>query len=143
MTDDKTITRGQLSSGDRAVSGLLHGLLAGLPMAAALIVAAVAVGDGWQKAVSVFSPFGQDAPLQGLLLHLGVSAVYGMLFGLLQPLIPRRLRGWAAGLGYGLLLFCVADYVLLPKAHVPMADLPAPALLLGHLIYGLVLGLGV
>ena len=142
MTDDKTIRRRELSSSDRAVSGLLYGILAGLLMAAVLMGADLVLGHGWRQAVNLFNPFGQEAPLQGLLLHLGVSAVYGTVFGLLQPLIPRRLPGWVAGLGYGLLLFYLAQYVLLPRAHVGMADLPASALLLGHIVYGLVLGLG-
>ena len=94
------------------------------------------------QAVNIFNPFGQEAPLQGLLLHLGVSAVYGAIFGLLQPLVPRRLPGWVAGLAYGLVLFGLAHYVLLPRAQVGMAELPTSALLLGHIVYGLVLGLG-
>ena len=141
MFDDKTITKHDVSWSDRATSGLLRGLLAGLLMAGVLIPAVLALGGTWTQALNVVNPFGQEAPLQGLLLHLGVSAVYGTVFGLLSPLIPRRVPGWLAGLGYGLLLFWLAEFVILPKTRFGMAELPALALLLAHGVYGVVLGL--
>jgi hypothetical protein len=141
MIDDKTLSRTRLTWGDRAASSLLRGLLAGVLMAGVLVPAGVIAGEPWMQALNVFNPSSQVAPLQGLLLHLGVSAVYGVLFGLLQPLIPRRLPGWLTGLGYGLLLFAVAELFLLPQARSGMSTLPALALLLGHGVYGLVLGL--
>jgi len=126
--------------GDRAASGLLQGILAGAFIAAVLFPAGLLAGNTWRQALNVFYPFGQDAPLQGLLLHLGVSAVYGSIFGLVQPLIPQRLPGWLAGLGYGVLLFALAEWVLLPQSQFGMSALPPLALLLGHGVYGLVLG---
>jgi hypothetical protein len=141
MVNNKISTLHDLSSSDRAVSGLLRGLIAGLVMAGILIPVGLAAGDTWLQAINRFNPFGLESPLQGLLLHVGISAVYGIVFGLLQPLIPRRLPGWLAGLCYGLLLFCLAEYVILPRTGSGLADLPALALLIAHGIYGLVLGL--
>jgi hypothetical protein len=141
MVDNKTTTLHNLSSGDRAVSGLLRGSIAGLVMAVVLIPVGLAAGDTWLQALNRFNPFGQESPLQGLLLHIGISAVYGIVFGLLQPIFPRRLPSWLAGLWYGLLLFCLAEFLILPTTGSGMADLPALALLVAHGLYGLVLGL--
>ena len=129
-----------LSSGDRAVSGLLGGFLGGLAMGGVVILAGLLAGDTWQQALTRFNPFGQQSPLQGILLHLGVSAVYGIVYGLLQPLIPRRVPGWLAGLLYGLLLFGLAQIIILPQTGSGLATLPVLALVVAHSIFGLVLG---
>ena len=98
-------------------------------MVGVLIPVGLLAGNTWRQALNVFCPFGQDAPLLGLLLHLGVSAVYGIVFGLVQPLIPQRLPGWLAGLGYGVLLFALAELVLLPpKPFWNVSTAPASAL---------------
>ncbi len=129
------------TTGDRAAHGLLRGVAAGLVMAVVLVLVGLALGDTLDQAISRFSPSGIEVPLQGVLVHLGVSAVYGTVFGLLQPLLPRRLPGWLTGLVYGLLLYGLALAVVLPRTGPGMANLPPLALALAHGIYGLVLGL--
>ena len=129
-----------LSSGDRAVTGLLGGFLGGLAMGAVIILAGLLVGDAWQQALTRFNPFAQQPPMQGILLHLGVSAVYGIIYGLLQPLIPSRIPGWLAGLVYGLLLFGLAQIIILPQTVSGLATLPVLALAAAHTVFGLVLG---
>jgi len=139
MSDNINTIR-SLSSGDRAVSGLLGGFLGGLAMGGVIILAGLLVGDGWQQALNRFNPFGQQSPLQGILLHLGVSGVYGIVYGLLQPVVPRRMPGWAAGLLYGLLLFGLAQIIILPQTGSGLGNLPVWALAAAHAVFGLVLG---
>ncbi len=141
MLENKTTTFHDLSTGDRAVSGLLRGVTAGLVMAVFLILVELALGDTWLAALNRFNPFEQSGPLQGLLLHCGISAVYGILFGLAQPLAPRRSPVWLAGLVYGLVLFVLAVWVILPRTGSGLAALPTPALLAAHVLYGIALGL--
>lgn len=146
MVKDNTTTQKDLSTGDRAVSGLLGGLLAGVPMAAVLMLAGLLDGDTLELAASRFNLFNnsgtpQQFLLQGLLLHLGTAAVYGVIYGLLRGLLPQRLPGWLSGLFYGLLLFALAELAILPGTGSPLAAFPAIFLLAGHAVYGLVLGL--
>ncbi len=139
MSDNINTIR-NFSSGDRAVNGLLGGFFGGLAMAGVIILAGLLAGDAWQQAVTRFIPLGQQSLLQGILLHLGVSAVYGIVYGLLLPLIPRRVPGWLAGLAYGLLLFSLAQLIILPQTGSGLANLPVWALAAAHAVFGLVLG---
>ena len=141
MINQRTSTIYELSVSDRAISGLLRGLLAGVFMMVVLVLAGILSGDSLLIALNRFNPFSQDLPLQGLLLHLGVSAVYGIVFGVLRVAIPRRVPGWLAGLLYGLLLFGLAELVILPSTGSTLTDLPAVFVLLAHELYGLILGL--
>lgn len=141
MINDNTSTIRDLSAGDRAVSGLLRGLAGGLVMGLVLVLAGLLSGDSLAQAADRFNLFSQSSILQGLLLHMGVAGVYGIIFGLLQIAVPRRVPGWLVGLLYGLLLFGLAEWVILPGTASNLASLPGLALLLAHLLYGLVLGI--
>jgi len=141
MINDRTNSIAHPSWGDRAVASMLQGLIGGLLMGVILMLGDLVAGHSLLEAIDVFNPFGQQAALQGWLLHLGVSAVYGVLFGLLLPIVPKGVPGWLAGLVYGTLLFALARYVLLAHANFGMAALPALTLWFGHAAYGLALGL--
>jgi hypothetical protein len=92
-----------------------------------------------------FSPIQQ--PWQGLLLHLGVSAVYGIFFRLAGH-FTGGLWGWHAepllamlsGVIYGSFLWLVSGLVLLTLPASPFDSLPVPSFAVAHLIYGVVLG---
>lgn len=131
------------TTGDTAVSGLFHGLLAGAAMAAVIVLFSLASGSGLGY-LGYFSSGPAVAPLQGLVGHLAVSAIYGMLYALLRRWIgPRRLEplpGWLAGLIYALLLWAFAIGVLLPAANSPFLSLSWVVFLSGHIAYGLALG---
>jgi len=129
------------SAGDAAVGGLLHGLAAGLAMAAFLVLAGLAQGQTPASVLSVFAISGEPNVLAGLLGHLAVAAVYGLVWGVLWRMVGRRVRVPAvvAGLLYGLLLWGVSQ-VLVRSIGVQLALLAPWALLGGHLIYGLVVG---
>ncbi len=130
------------SSGDAAISGLFSGLLGGLAMALVILLFSLAAGQGLAY-LGYFSTSTPVPPIQGLLMHLSVSGIYGMLFGLIHRwsgLARLKLPGWLAGLIYALLLWAFAVVVLLPAAHSLMLSLPWYVFFAGHLAYGLVLG---
>jgi hypothetical protein len=130
-----------------AVDGLFAGLLAGLAMAVFLAVTALVRSEPLSALFSRFNPAQAASPLTGLLLHLAVSSVYGILFGLVWYITSslRRLAplAWQAiGLGgvYGVVLFFMAWYVLLPASASPLRQLPIWQFGAAHLVYGLILG---
>ena len=130
------------SAGDAAVGGLLHGLAAGLAMAVFLVAAGLVQGQTPASVLGVFTISGEPNVLAGLLGHLAVAGVYGLVWGVAWRLLGPRLRVPAilAGLVYGLLLWGVSQ-VLVRSIGAQLALLAPWALLGGHLVYGLVVGL--
>nr|MDQ3328332.1 DUF1440 domain-containing protein [Chloroflexota bacterium] len=93
---------------------------------------------------------GSKSLVVGWLYHLFNSAVIGALFGLL---LGNRVRGYGSGLGwgalYGLAWWILGGLILMPAllgmavfAPLTMAGMMPLAMgsLMGHLIYGLILG---
>ena len=84
------------TAGDAAVDGLLAGAAAGVAMATYLVVIGLVAGEEPTVVLARFDPSGAGAaaPLIGGVMHLAVSAVYGLLFGLIYRLTGRgRLAG--------------------------------------------------
>jgi len=131
------------TTGDTAVSGLFNGLLAGLAMAAVIVLFSLASGNGLAY-LGYFSSGAAVAPLQGLVGHLAVSAIYGMLYALLRRWFGlqrlERLPGWLTGVMYALLLWALAIGVLLPAANSLFLSLSWVVFFSAHIAYGLVLG---
>jgi len=130
------------SWGDAAVSGLLAGLLAGVIMAAFLAAAGFAGGESAAQVLSRFGAGQGVTPLAGLITHLAVSSIYGIVWGYLLRVVRGLLPApaWLLGLAYGLLLFLVAQGLFL-TAPTPLAGIPPLQFLIAHGVYGLVLGL--
>ncbi len=114
------------------VGGLAGGLVFGLMMHAmgmmgmiAILVGSASLGVAW-------------------MVHLAISALFGGLYGaVVAPRITGRGAGLAAGVAYGVLLWVVGPLLLMPaKMGMPLFTVDAMALrsLLGHLVFGLVLG---
>ncbi|HVP21419.1 MAG TPA: hypothetical protein VMS73_06110 [Anaerolineaceae bacterium] len=134
--------RQRTTGSDAAVSGLFGGLLGGLAMALVIALFSLLNGHGLGY-LGYFSTATAVSPLQGLLMHLAVSCIYGMLFSLIlywTRLERLKVPGWLAGLVYAVLLWVLAVTVLLPAAHSLMLSIGWPAFFFGHLAYGLVLG---
>lgn len=145
MSTSNSVSVRPASAGDAAAAGLLHGLAAGLAMAVVLAIAGLPRGQGMADTLAAFTLSGQSVPsnaLTGLLGHLAVAGVYGLIWGLAWRLIGRRttIPAWLGGLVYGLLLWAVAQ-VLVRSIGASLALIAPWALLVGHLVYGLVLGL--
>jgi hypothetical protein len=144
---EKTAGERQRTAGDAAVDGLLAGAAAGIVMTVYLVVMGLLAGEGPAVVLARFDPSGPSAasPLLGAVLHLAVSAVYGLLFGLIYRLIGRghlagRAAGALMGLVYGLALLLVAQGLTAVYAGAALREIPALHFALAHLIYGLVLG---
>lgn len=144
MTTSDSRTYQAAAAGDTAVSGLFNGLRGGLAMAAVILLTSLLAGQGMDT-LGYFSTATPVPPLQGLLGHLAVSCIYGMIYALLRRWTGlnrlTRLPGWLAGSIYALGLWGVAVGYLLPAAQSLLLSLPWEILFFSHLAYGLVLGL--
>jgi hypothetical protein len=111
LVEEKSVT-------DSLIDGLAAGIIAGLGMGLFLILAEWVLGEAPASILNRFVPWENPTPLVGGLLHLAVSSVYGMIFGGLVHVCLRLLRlklpVWLLGLLYGLLLFLLAQFVILP-----------------------------
>lgn len=144
MTNTKAEAARPAGLGDAAVDGMLNGVMAGIFMALFLALATLAAGKVPWSVLETFDATGKSSPVMGLVLHLAVSAVYGTIFGLLwkllRPALAGRIPSWLAGAAFGLALFAMAEFVLLPGARTGLRDIPTLVFGAAHLIYGLVLG---
>ena len=133
------------SAGNLAVDGLIYGLVSGGAMSLSLAALALLTSETPGAILEYFSSSGLTSPVQGLLSHLAVSAIYGMLFGvLIWPFLLRfssaKMIGFLGGLVYAILLLLLAQIVILPVTDSPLAQLPFWQWAMGHGVYGLVLG---
>lgn len=147
MTDIKKIINREISTSDAAVDGLLSGILAGLVMAAFLALAMLISDESPLATLALFAPDPNSSPLVGLLSHLAVSGIYGVLFGVVYAALLRRRDynppAWlhaAIGGVYGLLLLLAAWTLILPATGSQLQGIPFLYLALGHLLYGVLLG---
>ena len=133
------------SIGDTAVNGLIGGIGAGLVMALLLLIAGFLNGEAPTTVFQRLDPINANSWMVGVLTHLAVSAVYGLIFGLIlmglvrvRPSLARF--GWLIGLIYGLVLYAIARTALLSGIDSGMAQFTAVHLFISHAVYGLVLG---
>ncbi len=144
MNGAKRLTWMQATLGDIAVDGLLAGLGAGIAMAIVLVVVGLFTGEMPWTLFARFDPSGRAQPFVGILAHLAVAGVYGLLFGLvrwgLRRRLSRRTTVLALGLIYGIALYVLAETVLLPSTHSPLLAISVFGFALGHVAYGATLG---
>ncbi len=142
MTTSRCVVSKEVSAGDAAVEGLWQGLAAGIIMAVVLVIGGMLGGDSPAMTLARFGARGGVTPAAGALSHLATAGVYGIVWGVLWRLLGRRLPlpAWAGGLIYGLLLFLVAQ-VMLIAVDSPLRDISPLSLGLAHVVYGFVLGL--
>ncbi|OGO40880.1 MAG: hypothetical protein A2W36_02290 [Chloroflexi bacterium RBG_16_58_14] len=147
MADTTKIARKEVSFSEAIVDGLYAGVLAGLVMAALLALMALLRSESLGALFTRFDPTPAAAPLKGFLLHLAVSGVYGIIYGLIWFLVsisPRTApRTWQAvllGAVYAAGLFFLGWMILLPASGSSLRQLPWWDLGLAHLAYGAALG---
>lgn len=139
------------------LAGALAGLAGGLAMAIVAALISVSMGqDIWHEskriAAIVYGPaalaaagFDLGPVLLGTLIHLAVSALLGAIFGI----VTRRWLGLTsdfgtpvlAGLIYGLMIWLVAYFLILPLINPALLEVYAPAFIIQHVAYGIVTGL--
>ncbi len=120
--------------------GVLHGILGGLAGGVVFGVMMQALGMMGMIAMLV----GSESIAVGWVVHLAISALFGAAYGVV---VAPRISGWGAGLGtgvaYGALLWVIGPLLLMPaRMGMPVFTIDTTALqsLLGHLVFGLVLG---
>lgn len=84
--------------------------------------------------------------VQGQLLHFFSGGLLGILFTYAAPLVPWNLSNTLLGLAYGLVLWAISLVILKPITgrgvmDNPLGTIPFLGSLIGHLIYGAILGL--
>jgi hypothetical protein len=147
MTVEMKRAINEMKAGDAAVDGLLGGLLAGVVMVITLLLLGLISGSNAADILNRFDPSNAGSPLVGVLLHLAISGIYGILYGILCWMFLRR---WLAshsswvnilvGVFYGLVLWVSAQAVVLPISGSALSGFPAWQFALAHLLFGGVLG---
>lgn len=139
------------------LGGAIAGLIGGLAMAiVGAIISASLGGDIWleakQIAAVVYGPAAAAQPgfaagpvLVGTLLHLIVSTALGALFSIVTRRIFHLTSEFGtllmAGLIYGMLIWLVSYFAVLPLINPLLRETYAPGFIVQHLVYGAVTGL--
>ena len=133
-------------AGDAAVEGLLNGILAGIAMAAVILGFGFINGIAPLTVLQFFDVAGNASPLTGILIHLAVAGVYGVVFGLIALGAARvlgarmnRITWLGLGVVYGIVILGIAQGIILPRAALALQVLPFWAMTTAHIVYGLVL----
>ena len=139
------VTQRRRAIGDVMVDGLLSGLLAGGAMGVFLVAAGLIGGVRPGQMLGRFDPAGEGSPLTGLLRHLAVSGLYGVGLALLLHVLGGRWAdwrryGWLLGVVYGLVVWVVAQFVLLPSLGIALTDISPAQFIPARVLYGVVLG---
>jgi hypothetical protein len=122
-------------------------------MAIYLALAGLLLGRGGVEMLGLFDPAMAGNALTGMLAHLAVAGIYGVIFALLvlglgrirllqqaqaRPSVLEMI--WPVGLVYGLLLFGLARGVLLTAVDSPLLQVTPVHFAIAHAVYGLILG---
>ena len=126
--------------------GLVGGIVSGLVMGAFLMVVMAITGDSFFRPLELIGSIwygamttGAAAIVLGLVTHVVMSAILGVLYALLIPY--GRVDPLLQGLVYGAVVWFLAQIVVLPQVGAYIsAGYPVWAFLLGHLPYGIGLG---
>lgn len=128
-----------------AVDGVIYGIVSGIVMFISLAALALLSGEALGLVLERFSGGSLSSPVLGLVGHLGVSAIYGAIFGTLIFPPLKRLRSkkigiWMAGILYGGFLLFLAQIAILPGTNLLLNQFPLWQWAFGHAMYGVVLG---
>jgi hypothetical protein len=132
---------------DIAFAGAFTGLVAGLAMALCAMLGAAGAGERFflpaeLVAAALYGPqaLGRtDAIFAGVVVHLLVAAAWGMLFAAIVTTPTTRFETFLGGLFYGIFIWVVMTFVVLPLADPTMharALADAGFSLVDHLIFG-------
>ncbi len=120
--------------------GVAHGIAGGLAGGVAFGIMMQALGMIGMIAMIV----GSESIAVAWAVHLAISTLFGAVYG---ALAAPRVAGWApgllTGLAYGALLWVLGPLLLMPaQMGMPLftVDTMAVQSLVGHLVFGLVLG---
>ena len=131
-------------------AGILAGLVGSVAVIIVVTAAVLTAGeDIWIAPRTIASVFFGDNAMTGFfpvivgtIMHFVTGALEGAIFALILPRLPRAF--WiVAGLIYGVAAWVVASFALLPEIAPIMTSIEGygSVLLIGHVAFGLVLGL--
>jgi hypothetical protein len=125
---------------------MVAGLLGAAVMAAVSLAVSALRGQGVSTPIDLISAaLGDSHPdflraVFALLLHLGLGAAWGLLFGALLPWHAPRSASVVSGLLYAVAVWTVMTFGGMPWAQVSFRNVRPDWLLLFHSPYGLALG---
>jgi hypothetical protein len=132
------IRAGSATIGRRAAAGLIGGIAGGLVFGMLMAVMGILT--------MIASIVGSHSPWVGFAVHIMMSILIGMgltiLFG--NRLLTGYLRGAVVGIGYGMIWWVLGPLLVMPMMfgmHPFSFEPTTLPSLMGHMIYGLILGL--
>lgn len=78
---------GTVRVSDVAIDGLLAGVAAGIAMAIILELTSLITGASLGSMLARLDPSGTLSSINGLLAHIAVSGIYGLVFGIVYKMI--------------------------------------------------------
>ncbi|WP_227380557.1 histidine kinase [Haladaptatus halobius] len=148
-TDSEHVSDAEMTTTGGWQAGVIAGLSGGAVMGVMLTIAMRPVIEHAIPAL-----WGLDGGLAGWIIHMSNAAIFGVIFAAVatQPSVRNYTTslGQSAvlGIGYGVVLWIVAAVIVMPLWLQAVGFANAPAFpnismksLMGHIIYGLVLGL--
>ena len=132
------------------LGGAIAGFGGGLAMIVVAAMLSVATGgDVWREPREIAAPLvGIDSPIGvavGTVLHFLTAGLLGGVFGIVKRRALRLPSDYGvpvlAGLIYGLMIWFVAYFLVLPVLNPAMLDTYAPSFVIQHMVYGVVTGL--
>ncbi|MGV8896311.1 MAG: hypothetical protein ACOH10_04010 [Rhodoglobus sp.] len=132
-----TFSHSGATIGRRALAGIVGGVAGGI--AFGILMAMMGMLP------MIAAMVGSTSAVVGFIVHIGMSIMIGLgltvLFGNL--LLTSYPRGIVVGLGYGAVWWVLGPLMVMPMMFgMPLFTIDTPALfsLMGHLIYGAILG---
>lgn len=138
------------------LGGAIAGLIAGLAMVIVSAITALIIGGSvWIEVKAIAAPFfgptvmrpGFEAGpvLVGTFFHFAMSALLGAIYSITTRRILKLPSDVGvpvlAGLIYGFFIWAMAYFIILPVTNPFLRGAYAPAFIMQHLVYGVVLGL--
>lgn len=145
---NSTASSYRYSASARALGGAVAGMIAAVVMALVAMIRAAAGGLGfWLPMKNIAALFygvdaligGAGAAVVGIIIHLIVGAVAGLVLGLLAGNRLNVLTALIAGLVWGVVIWAVNTWIILPLVNQVMLDrvMTAPVWwLVYHLVFG-------
>jgi hypothetical protein len=134
--------------GKRLVRGAVGGIVAGIPFAVITMWFASTTGGGWLAPLNLISTIvlGADAleagtaqPWVGVVVHMVLSAIIGMVFALFAPALRTNGAVALAGTAYGALIY-VVNFLIVGNTVLPQFQMPnQPFELVMHIVFGTLL----
>lgn len=127
----KSYPKAMLAGG---VGGIAGGIVFGMMMAQMGMLSMIA------------GMMGSKNPLVGFGIHMMISIFFGVIWGMISPLLPTcPVKLGLAAMSYGVLLWVVGPLVVMPMMmKMPLFAITEASLmsLMGHIIYALLTGYG-